>query len=76
MVMIESLFKFLAKKYIVNIVNDVLDNINKKIDIEIYRQKILSVMRFLNDLLNYLDDKKIDETEADHIIEKAKDLFD
>ena len=74
--MIESLFKFLAKKYIVNIVNDILDNINKKVDIEIYRQKILSVMRFLNDLLDYLEDKKIDETEADNIIEKAKDLFD
>ena len=74
--MIESLFKFLAKKYIVNIVNDVLFSINKKVDIENYRQKILSVMRFLNDLLDYLDDKKIDETEADKIIEKAKDLFD
>ena len=74
--MIESLFKFLAKKYIVDMINDVLDNINKKIDIEIYRQKILSVMRFLNDLLDYLEDKKIDETEADNIIEKAKDLFD
>ena len=57
-------------------INDVLDNINKKVDIEIYRQKILSVMRFLNDLLDYLEDKKIDETEADKIIEKAKDLFD
>ena len=74
--MIESLFKFLAKKYIVDMINDVLDNINKKVDIEIYRQKILSVMRFLNDLLDYLEDKKIDETEADKIIEKAKDLFD
>lgn len=74
--MIESLFKFLAKKYIVNIVNDVLDDINKKVDIENYRQKILSVMRFLNDLLDYLEDKKIDETEADKIIEKTKDLFD
>ena len=74
--MIESLFKFLAKKYIVDMINDVLDNINKKVDIEIYRQKIISVMRFLNDLLDYLEDKKIDETEADKIIEKAKDLFD
>ena len=74
--MIESLFKFLAKKYIVDMINDVLDNINKKVDIEIYRQKILSVMRFLNDLLDYLEDKKIDEAEADKIIEKAKDLFD
>ena len=74
--MIDSLFKFLAKKYIVDIINDVLDSINKKVDIEIYRQKILSVMRFLNDLLDYLEDKKIDETEADKIIEKAKDLFD
>ena len=57
-------------------INVTLDNINKKVDIEIYRQKILSVMRFLNDLLDYLEDKKIDETEADKIIEKAKDLFD
>ena len=73
--MIDALIKAIAKKYAVSLVNDVIRSIDKKCDIDFYRQKILKVMRFLNNLMDYLEDKTIDGDEADKIIEETKELF-
>ena len=73
--MINALIKAIAKKYAVNLVNDVIRSIDEKCDVDFYRQKILKVMRFLNNLMDYLEDKNIDADEADKIIEETKELF-
>ena len=73
--MINALIKAIAKKYAVNLVNDVIRSIDEKCDVDFYRQKILKVMRFLNNLMDYLEDKNIDGDEADKIIEETKELF-
>lgn len=73
--MIKALIKAIAKKYAVNLVNDVIRSVDEKCDVDFYRQKILKVMRFLNNLMDYLEDKTIDGDEADKIIEETKELF-
>ena len=73
--MFNFVIKTIAKKYAVNLVNDVIRSIDKKCDVDFYRQKILKVMRFLNNLMDYLEDKTIDGDEADKIIEETKELF-
>ena len=73
--MINALIKAIAKKYAVSLVNDVIRSIDEKCDVDFYRQKILKVMRFLNNLMDYLEDKTIDADEADKIIEETKELF-
>ena len=73
--MINALIKAIAKKYAVSLVNDVIRSIDEKCDVDFYRQKILKVMGFLNNLMDYLEDKTIDSDEADKIIEETKELF-
>lgn len=69
------MFKWIAKKYAVSLVNDFIKKLNSKYDIESYRTRILSILKFLNNLLEILDDGEVTVDEADKIIEATKQLF-
>ena len=68
-----------VKKYVVNIVNDVLDRYNVNVDrARVIVAQCANKLRLLLDFLDRLDrklaDGKLDETEADALIAEATDL--
>ena len=69
------MLKWFAKKYAVSLVNDFIKKLNGKYDVESYRTRIMSVLKFLNNLLECLDDGEVTSEEADKIIEATKELF-
>ena len=71
----KTLFKYFAKKYIISIINDVIEAAKSKVDIEIWKQRVKNVIAFCNLLLDTLDDDKITAEEADKIIDSATNLI-
>ena len=71
----KSLIKYFAKKYIISIINDVIEAAKRKVDIEIWKQRVKDVIAFCNLLLETLDDDKITADEADKIIDSATNLI-
>ena len=71
----KTLFKYFAKKYIISIINDVIEAAKSKVDIEIWKQRVKNVIAFCNLLLETLDDDKITAEEADKIIDSATNLI-
>ena len=69
------MFKWLAKKYVVGLVNDLIKKLNGKYDVECYRTRIMNVLKYLNNLLEVLDDGEVTSEEADKIIEETIKLF-
>lgn len=69
-----TIIKFFAKKYIVSIVNDLIDAAKKKVDIKGWKIKVKNVIAFCNLLLETLDDDKISDDEADKIVDAALKL--
>ena len=47
----KSLIKYFAKKYIISIINDVIEAAKRKVDIEIWKQRVKDVIAFCNLLL-------------------------
>ena len=41
-----AIVKFFAKKYVVSIVNDILDAASKKTDIELWKSRVKKVIQF------------------------------
>lgn len=69
------MFKWLAKKYVVSLVNDLIKKLNGKYDVQCYRTRIMNVLKYLNNLLEVLDDGEVTSEEADKIIEETTKLF-
>ena len=67
--------RYFAKKYIISIINDVIEAAKRKVDIEIWKQRVKDVIAFCNLLLETLDDDKITADEADKIIDSATNLI-
>ena len=64
------------KKYVLNLINNILDDVKDNQKILYWKNKIKSVITYLQNLLAYIEDYKIDVEEADKIAEEAKKLFD
>ena len=71
----KSVIKWFAKKYIISIINDVIEAAKSKVDIDIWKQRVKNVIAFCNLLLETLDDDKITADEADKIIDSATNLI-
>ena len=71
----KTLIKYFAKKYIISIINDVIEAAKRKVDIEIWKQRVKDVIAFCNLLPETLDDEKITADEADKIIDSATNLI-
>lgn len=69
------MFKWLAKKYVVSLVNDLIKKLNGKYDVASYHTRIMNVLKYLNNLLEVLDDGEVTNEEADKIIEETTKLF-
>ena len=67
----KSVIKWFAKKYIISIINDVIEAAKHKVDIETWKQRVKNVIAFCNVLLETLDDDKLTAEEADKIIDTA-----
>ena len=61
--------KWFAKKYVISIINDVIEAAKSKVDIDIWKQRVKNVIAFCNLLLETLDDDKLTAEEADKIID-------
>lgn len=70
-----SIIKWIAKKYALSLINDALDAAKDKVDIEKYRAKIEEIMLVLVDVAKALKDNKITKDEANEIIDKTTELF-
>lgn len=70
-----TIIKWFAKKYAVNIVNDMIASLTKKTDIQKYKDKTNLVLQYLIEVMKVLDDNQITNEEAEHLIENTKGLF-
>ena len=70
-----AIVKFFAKKYVVSIVNDILDAASKKTDIELWKSRVKKVIQFCQRLSDALDDNKLTAEETDSIIDSATQLI-
>ena len=66
------MIKYFAKKYVVGLVNDLLDdyksNIEKaKLTLELWVKRIDKILNTLRSMLNKLDDNKITDEEVEEI---------
>ena len=71
----KSVIKWFAKKYVISIINDVIEAAKSKVDIETWKQRVKNVIAFCNLLLETLDDDKLTAEEADKIIDSATSLI-
>lgn len=69
-----AIVKWFAKKYVISIINDVIEAAKSKVDIETWKQRVKNVIEFCNLLLETLDDDKLTADEADKIVDSAIDL--
>ena len=67
--------KWFAKKYVISIINDVIEAAKSKVDIDTWKQRVKNVISFCNLLLETLDDDKLTAEEADKIIDSATKLI-
>jgi DNA mismatch repair ATPase MutL len=70
-----TLIKWFAKKYAVNIVNDMLKSISEKTDIQKYKDKTNMILEYLTNLMKVLEDNQVTNEEAEKIIDKTKEFF-
>ena len=70
-----TIVKWFAKKYVISIINDVIEAAKSKVDIEIWKLRVKNVIEFCNLLLETLDDDKLTAEEADKIIDSATKLI-
>lgn len=70
-----TIIKFFAKKYVISIINDVIESAKSKVDIETWKLRVKNVIAFCNLLLETLDDDKLTADEADKIIDSATKLI-
>lgn len=66
--------KWITKRYIISIINGLIDDTKNKTDIRDWKTKIRNVIAFCNLLLEILDDEKITKDEAAKIIRSAENL--
>ena len=66
-----AIAKWFAKKYVISIINDVIEAAKSKVDIETWKQRVKDVIAFCNLLLETLDDDKLTAEEADKIVDSA-----
>lgn len=72
----KTLIKYFAKKYIVQVINDLLESAkSKKTDIKLWKNRTKNIIAFCHLVLETLEDDNISSEEADKIIESAKKLF-
>ena len=69
------MIKWFAKKYVLSLVNTFIKKLNSKCDVEAYRTRIMAILKYLNNLLEVLDDGEVTGEEADKIIDATKQLF-
>ena len=69
-----AIVKWFAKKYVISIINDVIEAAKSKVDIDNWKLRVKNVIAFCNLLLETLDDDKLTAEEADKIIDSATDL--
>ena len=70
-----TILKWFAKKYVISIINDLIEAAKSKVDIEIWKQRVKNVITFCNLLIDTLDDDKLTAQEADKIIDSATKLI-
>ena len=70
-----AIVKWFAKKYVISIINDVIEAAKSKVDIETWKLRVKNVISFCNLLLETLDDDKLTAEEADKIIDSATKLI-
>ena len=70
-----ALLKWFAKKYVVSIVNDILDAAKSKVDIQTWKTRVKNAIAFCTLLLETLDDDKLTAEEADKIVDSATKLI-
>ena len=73
--MIKPIIRYFAKKYVISIINDVIEAAKSKVDIETWKQRVKNVIAFCNLLLETLDDDKLTADEADKIIEETMEKY-
>lgn len=71
----KAIVKWFAKKYVVSIVNDLLDAAKSKVDIQTWKTRVKNVIAFCTLLLETLEDDKLTAEEADKIVDSATKLI-
>ena len=69
------MIKYFAKKWIIKQINQLLVDIKDNEKVIYWKNKILDIIRFLNNIQTILEDNNISEDEADKVIEECKKLF-
>ena len=67
--------KYFAKKYVVSIINDLLEAASKKTDLELWKSRVKKVIQLCQRLSDALDDNKLTPEEADKIVDAATKLI-
>ena len=70
-----AIVKFFAKKYVISIINDLLEAASKKVDIDVWKARVKNVLDFCQLLLDTLNDNKLTPEEADKIVDAATSLI-
>ena len=70
-----AIVKFFAKKYVISIINDLLEAAAKKTDIELWKSRVKKVIQLCQRLSDALDDNKLTAEETDSIIDSATSLI-
>ena len=71
----KMIVKYFAKKYVVSIINDSLQQMKQNESVEKCKVKIVNIIKFLNMLADTLDDNTIDDDEIEKVLKEAKELF-
>lgn len=69
------MIKYFAKKWIIKQINQLLVDIKDNEKVIYWKNKILDIIRFLNNIQTILEDNNISEDEADKVVEECKKLF-
>ena len=69
------MFKYFAKKYVLSLINKALEDISKGKNIDAKLQKARQIADISVTICKALEDKKIDDKEADQIVDEISALF-
>lgn len=70
------MIKWFARRYALSLVNDALESIKDKEQVNVWKAKIQKILDFLQTLMKALDDNQISQEEADQIVDGTKKLFE
>ena len=70
-----AIIKYFAKKYVISIINDMLEAAAKKTDIELWKARVKKVIQFCQYLSDALDDNKLSAEESEKIVDAATSLI-